>query len=251
MKQALVGISVLVTRPQPAAMQLAQLIEQYGGTAICLPGVELVASSETEPSLVHLDQLTADDIIIFTSANAVHYAIERKPAARWPPTSVLIAVGQRTAKTLFDAGLKNVLLPATGADSESVLQLPILQALAGRKILIACAGGGRQLLQSELTARGASVYPVFLYQRNPPAADAEILSEIKLAIDQLVVTASSVTILQNITDLLGPDVLTRPLCVISKRIAEQARQLGYQQIHLASGPDDQALVAAVIAAIAA
>ena len=110
-KPALTGITVLVTRPSPADQPLAQLIEQHGGTPICLPGVELVAACDDEPSLACLDQFTADDIAIFTSANAVRFALQRKPAAQWPASSALIAVGQRTADTLVDAGFENVLLP--------------------------------------------------------------------------------------------------------------------------------------------
>jgi len=246
-KQSLAGIAVLVTRPQPAAMQMGQRVRQLGGTAICLPGVELVAASDTEPSLAYLDQLTADDIVIFTSANAVQFALQRKPAAQWPHGIPWVALGQRTAAALASAGMKNVVVPVDGADSESVLQLPLLRAVAGRRVLIACAPGGRQLLQSELLTRGAEVLPVFLYQRKPPVPDAGVLGEIRRLIDQLVITASSVAILENITVLLGPGGRQRPLCVISKRIEQRARELGYSQVHLAKGPDDQALLAAVIA----
>jgi uroporphyrinogen-III synthase len=245
-KQALLGISVLVTRPKPAATRLAQLIRQQGGNPICQPGVELGAMSDAEPSLDHLLRLAAADIVIFTSANAVRFALQRKPASDWPAAATLVAIGQRTATTLAASGLDAVLAPAAGADSESVLQLPLLQQVVGRKVLLACAPGGRQLLQAELTARGARVHPVFLYRRKPPRANPETLHEIKLAIDRLVVTATSVTILENITNLLGTGPLNRPLCVISTRIAERAQQLGYEQIHVASGPGDHALLTTVL-----
>ena len=250
MKQALLGISVLVTRPKPAATRLAQLIRQQGGNPICQPGVELDAMGDAEPSLDHLRRLTAADVVIFTSANAVRFALRRKPASDWPAATPLIAIGERTAESLAASGLNAVLAPDAGADSESVLQLPLLQRVVGRKVLIACAPCGRQLLQAELTARGALVHPVFLYRRKPPKAVPETLREINQAIDRLVVTATSVTILENITILLGTGHLSRPLCVISTRIAERAKELGYEQIHVASGPGDQALLTAVLVASA-
>lgn len=248
MNETLLGISVLVTRPQPAAGRLARLIRQHGGTPICQPGIVLAAVPDTEPSLADLAQLAAKDIVIFTSVNAVRFALQRKPAPNWPAGTTLIAVGQRTAKTLAGEGFNAVLAPAAGADSESVLQLPVLQQVAGRNILIACAPGGRLLLQSELSARGALVRPVFVYRRELPNADRQTRRKIELSIDRLVITATSVTILENITSLLGSGLLKRPLCVISHRIAERGRQLGYERIQVANGPDDQAMLEAVIEA---
>ena len=250
MTRALQGICVLVTRPRSATKGLTELIEQHGGTPICQPGIALFGVDDAEPSLIELAQLEPADMVIFTSANAVQFALQRKPAAHWPAKTTLVAVGQRTAKALAEGGLDAVIAPPGGADSESVLQLPVLQQVAGRKILIACAPGGRQLLKQELTARGASVRPVFLYRTVPPKADDRILREIILAIDRLVITATSVRIVENITRILASipssSALNRPLCVISTRIAERAEQLGYQKIQVANGPGDQALLAAVL-----
>jgi uroporphyrinogen-III synthase len=244
----LAGIAVLVTRPKSAAAGLVERVRELGGHAIWQPGIELLPSSDDEPSLALLEQLDGNELIIFTSANAVRFALQRHGAETYAGSSGLIAVGQRTADALADHGLDTVSVPTSGADSESILQLPILAEVTGRHILIACAPGGRELLQEHLSARGARVDPVFLYHRKPAIAEPQALEQIRSARGQLVTTVTSQAILKNITDLIRSELLSQPLCVISDRVADYARHMGYQKIHVVSAPGDTSMIEAVLKA---
>jgi len=223
------GRGVLVTRPRELAQPLAELIERHGARAIAFPAIEI----EPLPAPAALARLREFDLVIFVSPSAV------RAAGELPRGLPAAAVGAGTARELEKAGVRQIVVPASGADSEALLAAPQLQRLRGKRVLIVRGAGGRALLGDTLAARGATLEYAECYRRRRPDIDpAPILSAWKGGgLDA--VTASSAEVLDNLIALLGAELVARvPLFVPHARIADHARGRGVQEIVVAGSADD-------------
>lgn len=240
---------MLVTRPVHQAERLCALVEAHGGIPIRFPTLEIRDTADPAAAEALLRAADGCDVLLFASANAVERAARHLPR---PLRAVLGAVGEGTARALRAHGLEPTVVPTTTADSEGLLALPALQAIRGKHVLLVRGEGGRTLLPDELRARGAEVSICEVYRRALPAADAAPL--VAAWHDRVrIVIATSREILDNLVTLLGPagrqPLLETPLVVVNERTAEHARGLGFQQVTVAAGPADEALVEAACAAL--
>src|SRR5210317_2228042 len=69
------GVGVLVTRPRTQATELVDAIEAQGGTAYCLPVIDIAPLDELDVRAA-AKALDKPDFVIFVSRNAVEYGIE-------------------------------------------------------------------------------------------------------------------------------------------------------------------------------
>lgn len=242
------GISVLITRPAYAAGELAREITAFGGTPLRQPGLTIKAVDDDEPSLSSLAQLHQTDWLIFTSRPAVKYGLARIDRHALSGQCQVMAIGSGTAGELLQAGLTDI-ATSPQASSEAMLAWLTPQDIRDRRVIIVCAHGGRIVLEQGLTAHGARVQSIYVYQRSQPTLDEAVLGAVINDFSRLVVTASSVTMLENLMDLYRgqtPQPLqTRPLAVYSQRIADGARDLGFEQVAVADRADDEALLQTV------
>lgn len=90
-------------------------------------------------------------------------------ARRQLPASLRIAaIGKGSAKVLAQYGVQNVITPKQKFDSEALLELPELQAITGKRIVIFRGDGGRELLDDELARRGARYEYAECYRHQKP-----------------------------------------------------------------------------------
>jgi uroporphyrinogen-III synthase len=164
---------------------------------------------------------------------------------------VIGAVGRATARRLEALlGRPPELLPAGRFDSEGLLALERLRAVAGERILIVRGAGGREKLAETLRARGAAVDYLEVYRRVLPPLPERLPDFTAGEID--VVTTSSGEVLENLLALLPqalhPALKRLPLLVVSERSQMRARELGFSgPILLADSAHDGAVVAALLA----
>jgi uroporphyrinogen-III synthase len=240
---ALAGLTVLVTRPELQAAGLCARVRAAGGEALPWPAIR-IAPLEVPPGAT--DQ-PVPDWALFVSANAVRHGL-----GGLPPGPRIAAIGPATAAALLAAG-RPADFTAAKADSEGLLADPAFADVAGRRILIVRGVGGRELLARSLRARGADVGYREVYRRerpSPPAAEqADLLDRWRRGgVD--VYTATSIEILNNLHDMLGPhgrDLLAATsLVTASARVVQQAERRGHRGARLlASRPDNDALVDAI------
>jgi len=240
MTQPLAGRTVLVTRPAHQATALAQKVAAAGGTAFVFPalGIEPVAADRLAAALA---TLAGADIAIFISPNAAQFGMAVIRAHGGLPDALRVfAVGPGTARALAEQGVEDVVTP-DGQDSEAVLALPQLQAVAGRQVVIVRGVGGRALMADTLRARGAEVRFMECYRRTCPHADpAPLLARWqKGGIDA--VTVASAETLHNLATLLGepgvPLLTATPLFVPHEKIADAARRFGIAHVVATPGGD--------------
>ncbi|RJQ47498.1 MAG: uroporphyrinogen-III synthase [Gammaproteobacteria bacterium] len=252
--QSLKGVGVLVTRPAQQAAELCELIEEQGGRALLFPVLEIVAAEESPALLDLVDRLDEFDIAIFISANAVDKALSLILARRPLPAHLQLAVvGNSTARQLQEFGIHADLIPAQGFNSEALLALPEMREVHGKNIVIFRGAGGRELLAQALRERGARVEYAEVYRRTKPQADVSALLEELRQNKVQVVTATSSEAVRNLLEMAGKEGAQRlralPLVVLSARIAEDARALGFKSVTVAQLAGDEALAEAVVQAV--
>ncbi len=235
---------MLVTRPSHQAEKLARLIGEANGEAVRFPA--LAIESPTDPARVKelLLRLQTFDLAVFVSANAVEHGLALLGSS-WPPAVMVAAVGEGSAAALRSHGIVPVIVPSGRADSESLLAVPQLQNLQGRRVLILRGEGGRELLAEKLSLRGADVTYAECYRRVRPCTDpAAIISRWELGALHAVTVMSGET-LDNLRAMLGPSgqqlLHTTPLFVPHTSIAEHAKRMGVSEVAI-TPPGDEGLV---------
>lgn len=242
------GVGVLVTRPRAQSDELVSAIEEAGGSAFCFPVMDIAALDENIVSARATD-LSEPDIVIFVSRNAVEYGMQYTDGGK------IAVIGPATAAAVESAGRIVEIQPASGFDSEHLLAEPELQDVAGKQVRIIRGNDGRELLAETLTARGANVDYLSVYQRRLPDVSAQTLADIesRWRLGEIsVVTVMSVQSLRNLHDLLPAWCKRRldstPLVTPAARVLKEAldRYPASRPI-LASGPQASEMVAAIIA----
>ena len=201
------------------------------------------------------------DVILFTSANAVRFGVSFLDQKR---DLTLAALGPATSRALNQAGYRVAIQPGESFDSEALLSHPRLERVAGHRILIVKGSHGRDLIQQELTRRGATVVCAEVYERVPTTVSAAALETVQerfAAGEMQVITATSLEIGAALLKLapLGPAQpgLAAPdlrgeferahWLVPGERVAAGLRELGLKAPLLrANSAEDQDLVAALI-----
>lgn len=263
---------IIITRPQKQAEIWAAQLRELGAN------IDIVSVLALEP-VTNTDQLQAIKNVIldfdlyqkaiFVSQNAVDFALTWLEDF-WPqlPQGIeYFAVGETTARQLHRLGLPVTALGAalTGAmNSESLLQAPELQNVAGEKIVIFRGCGGRGKLAEVLRSRGAKVTFCELYTRTIPAQAADQLCAVFTGAETWatppIIALHSGESLQHFLRVLATAqnvdgnfysidrVLDLTVLVPGQRVAEIAGASGFKQIIVAENATDQAMTAALLGA---
>lgn len=243
---------VLITRPIKQAHVLASQLEEIGIEPWCHPVLQIVPML-TDPKTTLIETVKHADWLIFTSCNAVEYALPYlKPLWQTGAMPALIAIGQRTADALTQANLAIACLPDRDFSSEGLLDMPFMQACEGKHITILAGMGGRTHLQTVLTQRGAVVNKCALYQRVPAhkPSPAQLMAWHQARFDAIIITSG-----QSLTQLVewmnGAPANARwlkdqQLLLISQRLLPLAQTYGFVRAPwVASHASDAGLVAAL------
>jgi uroporphyrinogen-III synthase len=239
---------VLLTRPAEESTALAALLSQAGIYSSRLPLLETQALAVTAEQQAVFDALQRYCAVIVVSKPAARLALQRLGNA--VPPMPWFSVGAATAQILAGHGL-DVHYPATGDDSEALLQLPALReaiAQPGAKVLILRGEGGRELLAERLREQGASVDYLELYRRFLPVYETgALMQRIRLErLNGLVVSSGQGFLhLQALAGTDWPQVAQLPLFVPSPRVYEMARAAGAKKVVDCRGASAAALLVAL------
>ena len=245
-------MTILVTRPSPAGEALVSRLRALGRVAFHSPLIDFAPGNQLASLPNLLSSLNQQDLVFLLSQPAVSHADRalRQSATNWPDTVNYFAIGRTTGLIFHRVSSLPVLYPQDGETSETLLNLPALQRIQGKKALILRGNGGRELLAETLTERGVDVTYCECYQRSPVYYDASEQSALwqRAGVDTLVVTSGEM--LQQLYQLV-PDyyrnswLLRCNLVVVSERLAALARQLGWSAIRVAENADNDALIRAL------
>ncbi len=242
----LAGRGVLVTRPARQAGAFAQKLAALGASPIVFPAIVILPPEDYVPLAAVHARLADFDVAVFVSANAVEYGAP--DAAQWQKGLVAVAPGPGTAEALASVGIAPVVHPATTFDSESMLSLPALSDLEGRRVIVFRGERGRELLSASLRQRGALVETVACYRRAAPSSGAAGLVEALRDGRVHALTFTSSEGVDNLWSVVGDEgqrLLARlPAFVPHQRIASHAQERGMRATLTAGG--DAGLLAGLL-----
>ena len=183
-------MNILVTRPEPAATQLANHLVQQGHSTTVFPLFEITLLPNGD-AVQALRALKGDEVLIFVSK----FAVDALHAGQIsiPATCAVYAVGKGTAAVLKRAYPHlSVTCPSGPADSEHLLAELSSEPLEGRPVLICRGDYGREWLFDALLAKGAQVAYVTCYQRKTQQSGFEEVLDAwqRHAFDVVVVTST-------------------------------------------------------------
>ena len=167
---ALQGRGIVITRPAHQAGAISQRLQLAGATVLQFPLLGIAEPENLTQSQQQLANLAGYDLLIFTSPNAVEGAL-LKLAACIPNAMTIACIGQKTAGALARFGVQVSIVPHAVFNSEALLAMPEFQRMRDKRIAIIRGEGGRDLLYSTLTQRGAAVDYIDVYRRICPVSD--------------------------------------------------------------------------------
>ncbi len=257
----LAGRHIVVTRPAHQAEGLCAALQAAGGQTLLFPLLSIRAVAGAER--VQLEQVLARiaanafDLAVFVSPNAIHQSFQVLAACAlgWPQDLPVAVVGKGSEQALASRGVLPacIIAPQERYDSEGLLALPALQAVAGQQVILLRGDGGRELIATTLRARGATVEYATCYHRDPPSVQEgaggsgtpgsplRALQQLwqQAALDALILTSSEG--LRHLYALLDDAGRARlqdtQLFVPHARIAEEARRLGLLRVVLTAAGD--------------
>jgi uroporphyrinogen-III synthase len=242
-------LCILVTRPKPQGEELCARIEELGGKPIYLPTLEIVPIQDDELFRQQMKSLSQYDWLIFISPQAVFHSVA------WIPQSIGIkfaAIGEGTKNALQAAGFTDITHPLDEWTSEGLLKLPCFNSVSGKKIMLVKGAGGRELLADTLMARGAIVTEWVVYRRVLPDMTVDPGLFYQQKIDIIICTSGES--MRNLIKLVLRDVRSTPqdkritdifeipLVVISPRLVQLARELGFKKVSLSSNASHNAII---------
>lgn len=242
-------MNVLVTRPEQRGRELVELLNQHGIFAVHQPLFTIEAGTELPQLPSALSRLNENDYVFAVSRHAVDYAVEtlRQTGFHFRNDLHYFAVGSATASYFSAKAEQGVRYPIFSENSEGLLDLPEMQQLSEKNILVLRADFGRELFAEQAIQRGAKVQYLECYRRQ--LTDENLSEKMSLAkrtgVDTIIATSSE--IVTTLIEQTAPDdqqwLLDCRLLVVGNRIANLAQRLGWQKdkLIIAEKADNQTL----------
>ncbi len=219
---------VLVTRPRPQAGALVDALRAHAAVPILFPTIAIRPANDLRALDAAITRLGDYAWLTFTSANGVEVFWDRLRAlGTVVPAGVRIAaVGSSTARALATRGATVDFIPDEFVGARLGATLP---DAAGRRVLLARAARAREELADALTARGALVDSVAVYDSIPAAPDPEGLAALERGVDAAPFTsASTVRTFATAFGLSAQALLDGVvIACIGPVTADEARSLGF------------------------
>ena len=220
----LFGKNVVVTRPRHQSSVLADRLRDEGANALIVPTIEIVDPVDEGAALgAAIEQLSAYDWLVLTSANGAARFCERLRDARDLAGVRIAAIGPGTAEVLAEQNLIADLVPERFI-AESLLEaFPLPQSNGEGRVLLARAAVARDVLPDGLRELGWRVDVVDAY-RTIPVVPSE--ADRERVLDADIVTFTSSSTVDNWVAAFGVDTVPRLVACIGPVTADTARRAG-------------------------
>lgn len=253
---------VLACRPKEQNESWRKLLKARKLQTICIP-LMLISPLESIESKQKIKNrvLSLDNYfcVIFVSQNAVNFGLDwiEDFWPQLPSGMTFYAIGAKTGailaerceRTFPDAFVEIKFAPAS-MDSASLLAMSDLQNISGEKIMLCKGVGGRTMIQQALTSRGAQVEVCELYQRELPADAAALFAALELDKSIDIFPVFSGETLTNLHQALANntyrEITQIPLIVPGERVAALAKELGYENVHVAENATETCMMSTLL-----
>jgi uroporphyrinogen III methyltransferase / synthase len=247
-RRPLFGKTVLVTRPEHQADELADRLTELGARVLRQPVITISPPEDRAAFSAAVTRATGYDWIVFSSANGVEAFFTELAAQGLDARSLyrkqIAVIGPATSDALLAHGLFCDLQP------EEYRAEALADALAplagGMNVMLIRASRGRDVLYQELLSAGSLVEQTIAYRSEDVA---ELRPEIAAAleageIDWVTVTSSAIA--RSLVKLAGDSLKRTKLVAISPLTAGVLAELGYPATAVAEEFTSAGVVAAVL-----
>ncbi len=204
----LYGQTIIVTRTRDQASDLSKKLEAMGARVIEAPTIEIEQNAGFDEVDAVLKSIMPDDYVVFTSANGVRAARDRMKVlhldSRIFAGTKIAVIGNATARALRDQlCIEPDLIPSRAVAETLADELIASQAIAGKRFVLLRAEIARPILADRLTAAGALVKDVAIYQTKIAASLPQELLEALAGKNVQWITFTSSSTVKNFLTLLG------------------------------------------------
>ena len=250
-KRPLFGQTVLVTRPLDQARDLRAKLAELGANVLVQPAITINAPPDWSPVDAAIEELAEFDWLVFSSANGVRYFLDRLLSSgrdlRALGSARLAVIGPATADVLAEYHLSADLQPAEYR-AESLASALSSEA-QGKKFLLLRASRGREVLNEELTAAGADVQQVVVYESTDVTLpDTEIQAALQAGEIQWT-TATSSAIARSLVGLFSDALHQTKLLSISPLTSGVLQEHGFEAEAEATEYTTDGMIAALLQAV--
>lgn len=209
-KKPLLGKGIVVTRSREQNSLIAEHLSRLGAKIYEYPAIRVEPCREYAPIHEAIHRIHEYDWIIFTSANSVRFFWEHLDLlgldSRALGMAKAAAVGPATAEALKVRGIRADYLPPRFV-AESLAQGLLSQGMQGKNILIPRASSARTILPDALTAAGARVDAVTVYDTLPEVnGRQDLINHLQAGEIQALSFASSSAV-KNFLSVIPPEIL--------------------------------------------
>jgi uroporphyrinogen III methyltransferase / synthase len=246
----LFGRTILLTRPEHQSQDVSSRFQALGANVLSQPAIEIREPADWAPLDDVLKRLGQFDWLVFSSSNGVQYFMQRLLAIgfdlRRLQTARLAAIGPATLDALAEYHLRADVQPDTYR-AEAIAEA-LAPQVAGKRMCLARASRGREVLSELLTAAGAKVEQAVVYESRDVTAPNPEIAELLAAgqIDWTTVTSSAIA--RSLVHLFGGALRNTRLAAISPLTAEVLTELGYPPAIVAASYTTEGIVDAILSA---
>lgn len=244
----LFGRTVIITRPRHQAEELVEQFRELGANALLQPAIDISPPAEWTSVDAAIERLSQYDWLVFSSANGVHYFLDRvfQQGYDWRRLAScrIASIGAATTAALASYHLLSDFQPEEFR-AES-LAAGLTSDARGKRFLLLRASRGREVLAESLSAAGAEVEQVVVYQSSDIAEPIGEIAESLQAgqVDWITVTSSAIA--RSLISLFGENLKQAKLAAISPLTAGVLAEAGYAPTVVASQYTTDGLVAAIL-----
>ena len=246
----LFGRTVLVTRPDEQADELASPLRDLGAEALIQPAIAIGPPRDWSPVDAALERLDRFATIVFSSRNGVRFFLERLLATgrdvRHLGGARLAVVGKRTAEALAEFHLRADVVP-DDFRAESLADA-LSCDVRDREVLVVAASRSKETLPDRLRDAGANVTQVVCYEHTDvPEPDPRIRDAVESGkIDWITVTSSATA--RNLERWFGDAIRRARIASLSPITSATLRDSGFAVDAEADPYTMESLVEAIVRA---
>ena len=232
---------ILITRPEPQSEILAQKLVEDGAIPIVIPLIEIKPIAEWGETDKIIHDIDEYDYLIFTSANAVFYFMQRANFLQVEIQGLkIVAVGNATKKKLEKYNLRVDLIPEKSYSKEIINVLG--NDLKGKKILFPCADIARKELRNLLIKAGALLSVVIVYENVFKELNSNELRRIN-SLDFELVTLFSPSAAGALCEALNPENIKRiNLVCIGETTYKSVVNKGFRSVFVAQTQSAEGII---------
>jgi len=250
---------ILVTRAAAQAQEFCDMLTQQGFEPICMPTIEIAPADDWTAVDAAFRNIQSYDALVFTSANAVTYFIERmaRAGANCDMLPAGFGLGKKTKEAMTNCGIH--LAPTADALDAKMLASEIctfmtqsgFDGITGMKFLFPCGYKAREELPQALRVHGAIVEPVVVYKTSIPSTNNVAEIESLFAKNEIAcVSFFSPSAVENFLALF-PDFKTKngnvAIAAIGETTAEAMHSHSLSVDIISSAPDAQTMAKEIAA----